>query len=217
MVDQDNISIIIRNKNEARWIGHAIQSCLDIWNCPEIIIVDNASSDESMDIVNEFCWSDIKVCQCIDSPYTPGKSINLGVTQASRENILILSAHCQLIGVDFSLVTNLLKDYIAVFGKQIPIYRGRKINKRYIWSHFTDEKQVNMWSEIENRHFLHNAFCFYKKEMLEKYKFNERLPSKEDRYWAKDIINKSLSFYYEPTAVCHHYWTPNGATWKGIG
>ena len=31
------------------------------------------------------------------------------------------------------------------------------------------------------------------KDMLEKYKFNERLPSKEDRYWAKDIINKSLS------------------------
>ena len=25
----DNISIIIRNKNEERWIGHAIQSSLD--------------------------------------------------------------------------------------------------------------------------------------------------------------------------------------------
>ena len=35
---RDKISVIIRTKNEARWIGHAIQSVLDNLYKPEIIL-----------------------------------------------------------------------------------------------------------------------------------------------------------------------------------
>ena len=41
-------SIIIRTKNEERWIGHAIQSVLDNISKPEIIIVDNNSTDKTI-------------------------------------------------------------------------------------------------------------------------------------------------------------------------
>ena len=51
---ENNISVIIRSKNEERWIGHAIQSVLDNIKSPEIIVVDNNSSDETIDIVNNF-------------------------------------------------------------------------------------------------------------------------------------------------------------------
>ena len=50
----DNISIIIRNKNEEEFIGFAIQSCLDFFDKPEIIIIDNNSTDESMQVVQNF-------------------------------------------------------------------------------------------------------------------------------------------------------------------
>ena len=50
----DDIAVIIRNKNEANWIGHSIQSCLEFFNGPEIIVVDNKSTDESMEIVRSF-------------------------------------------------------------------------------------------------------------------------------------------------------------------
>ena len=36
----DNISVIIRNKNEERYIGYAIQSVLNLFDKPEIIVVD---------------------------------------------------------------------------------------------------------------------------------------------------------------------------------
>ena len=49
-----NISVIIRNRNEERYIGYAIQSVLDTFNKPEIIVVDNNSTDNSMGIVNMF-------------------------------------------------------------------------------------------------------------------------------------------------------------------
>ena len=35
------LSVIIRAKNEERWIGHTIQSVLDFFPGSEIIIIDN--------------------------------------------------------------------------------------------------------------------------------------------------------------------------------
>ena len=80
----DNISIIIRNRNESEYIGFAIQSCLDYFKNPEIIIVDNNSTDDSLEIVNLFKdRTTIKVITIND--YTPGRSINMGVKEASHD------------------------------------------------------------------------------------------------------------------------------------
>ena len=49
-----NLSVIIRTKNEERWIGYAIQSVLDHLMKPEIVIVDNNSTDKTIDIVKFF-------------------------------------------------------------------------------------------------------------------------------------------------------------------
>ena len=66
----DNISVIIRCRNEEQWIGHSIQSVIDHFDNPEIIVVDNNSTDESMNIVHMFkkgnfkgggSYADIKV------------------------------------------------------------------------------------------------------------------------------------------------------------
>ena len=59
---------------------------------------------------------------------------------------------------------NVIKDLeknVCVFGNQIPVWNGKKISKRYLWSHFSNKKIKNMYSQLEKRYFLHNAFnCF---------------------------------------------------------
>ena len=32
--------------------------------------------------------------------------------------------------------------YVAVWGKQIPIWNGKKISQRYMWSNFKDKSSV---------------------------------------------------------------------------
>ena len=212
----DNISVIIRNRNENEYIGFAIQSCLDHFNKPEIIIVDNNSTDDSLHTVNLF--KDRTTINIIPiNDYTPGKSINLGVKHATKDTILVLSAHSQITKVDLRAIKDDLNRAVAVFGQQIPIYKGKKISKRYIWSHFKEDHIVNMFSKIENRQFLHNAFCFYNREFLLRNPMPEKYPAKEDRYWAIDMVSKGYNYYYDPQVVCNHYYTTNGATWKGIG
>ena len=110
-----------------------------------------------------------------------------------------------------------LKTYKAIFGKQTPIFRGKKIGKRYIWSHFTDKETVNMYSTIEDRYFFHNAFSFFDREFLINNPMPEDVPGKEDRFWAKDIVDRGLSYLYDPLLEVNHFFTNKGATWHGLG
>tara|TARA_B100001094_G_C18180214_1_gene800466 strand:+ start:1567 stop:2214 length:648 start_codon:yes stop_codon:yes gene_type:complete len=214
----DNISVIIRNRNESEHIGYAIQSCLDYFNNPEIIIMDNNSTDDSLQIISLFrpiLKNKLKIINI--NNYSPGASLNKGVKEATNNIILVLSAHAQIIDLNINQVLEDLKESVAVFGKQKPIYKGKKITPRYIWSHFTNDRIINMYSKIEDRYFLHNAFCFYKKQTLVNNPFDETLQGKEDRYWAINMVSKGHNYLYNPNLSVNHYYTQNGATWKGIG
>ena len=222
-----NFSVIIRVKNEERWVGHAIQSCLDHLEGPQIVVIDNNSDDESIDIVrsfrhdpalekNEKRYADVIVKKISD--YTPGKALNLGVDCCTFENILILSAHCVIQSLPkASVMLNHINKYGCVFGKQIPVYRGRKITPRYLWSHFNDTTQINMMSTLENRYFLHNAFCFYSKNTLLKNPFDEYISGKEDRIWASNYAKSGFNYLYHPDLISFHHYTDKGNTWKGVG
>ncbi len=215
---KEKISVIIRCRNEESHIGHSIQSIINLFDNPEIIIVDNNSTDNSMKIVNLFANPTINNCiikKININEYTPGLSLNEGVKKCTNNIILIISAHCKLKLIDFNKIKNSLEKYVAVWGKQIPFYFGKKVNpNRYIWQNFENKDSINYYSYGENRYFLHNALCFYKKDILLKYKFDEDLIGKEDRYWAIDRIKENKQILYDSSLECEHYFTSNGATWK---
>lgn len=222
-----DVTVIIRVRNEERWIGHSIQSVLDNLYKPEIIILNNNSSDSSINIINSFIedkslnnntspnYTNIKILNIDD--YSPGKSLNKGFEVASSENILVLSAHCVLINFNMEKHIKDLENYVAIFGNQIPIWEGKKITKRYIWSHFKNQQEINMYSELEKRYFLHNALCLYRKNFILENRFDENLHTKEDRYWANNIVKNGHKFLYDPILKAYHHYTKDGATWKGIG
>ena len=223
----DKISVIIRTFNEDRWIGHTIQSVLDFFPGAEIIIIDNNSTDETLNICrlfskpkifqkkinnsySKFVFTDIK-------NYSPGKALNKGIKLSSRENIMIISSHCVIKKIDYTSLKKDLDEFVGIFGNQIPVYHGKKIQKRYIWSNFDqNNRKINYFSEIENRYFFHNAFSFFKKKQILKNLFDEELVGKEDRYWAKMVINKKLKYLYNPSLEVEHHFTTNGNTWKGL-
>lgn len=220
-------SVIIRAKNEEKWIGHTIQSVLDFLPGAEIIIIDNNSSDDTISICRLFSKPKIfsdrsgnsysKFIFSKINNYTPGKALNKGVKLSTRENIMIISSHCVIKKINYSTINKDLSNYVGIFGSQIPVYLGKKIQKRYIWSNFENKKKINYFSKIENRYFFHNAFSFFKKNNLKKNLFDEELVGKEDRYWAKKIISKKLKYLYDPSYEVEHHFTPDGNTWKGLG
>ena len=125
----EKISVIIRVKNEERWIGHTIQSILDNISRPQIIIIDNYSTDKSIEIVNRFKqdpllknknnnnYTEIDVHQI--KSYTPGKALNLGVSMAKHNAVMIISSHCTLTKINLKDHLKQLKKYVSVFGNQL--------------------------------------------------------------------------------------------------
>ena len=168
---KNKVSVIIRSKNEEKFIGNCIQSILDNIFKPEIIVIDNNSQDKTLEIVRYFIqdpflknnkeknYTKIKILKIDD--YTPGKSLNLGVKECSNQNIMIISAHCELTNFDIKKHLTDLKKYSCIFGNQIPVFYGKKITKRYIWSNFGDKSIENYFSKYEDR-YLSTLYAYIK-------------------------------------------------------
>ena len=221
-----DISVIVRVKDEERFIGHCLQSILDNINTPQIIIVDNESKDESIKIaslfkhdtslpINNKKFANIEILNI--SNYTPGKAIALGLTQCKSKYTMVISAHCVINKFNENLVKETLEESAALFGRQIPHYCGKRLNSNYIWSHFGDNRVINMYSELEKRYFFHNAFAIYRTNIFQDVPLNYDLVGKEDRYWAADLVEKGYTYVYEPNICVSHHFTSGGNTWKGIG
>ena len=91
MQTQPLVSIIIRTKNEERWI----KLCLDkiyeqSYKNFEIIIVDNYSTDKTLQKIKNYKINKIVKIK----KYLPGKAINLGIKKSQGVYIVIISAHC---------------------------------------------------------------------------------------------------------------------------
>ncbi len=213
------VSVIVRTKNEAKHIGYCIQSVTDFLGKPEIIIVDNESTDNTIPIINRFEYHNIKKITIPKNDYTPGKSLNLGLEQSTEDYVMILSAHCEIVKFDFNQVKEQLdrNGVGAVWGKQTPIWDGKKISRRYMWSNFGDKPQTNYWCESEDRYFFHNAFSMFRTSYLKKYPFDEHYSGKEDRYWANNQIENGFEILYDSEQEVKHHYTPGGATWMGTG
>ena len=83
-------SIIIRTKNEDKWLEDCVNSIKQQdYKHWEIIVVDNYSSDKTVNICKKY---DIKVVKI--KSYKPGKAINIGIKASNGNYIIILSAHC---------------------------------------------------------------------------------------------------------------------------
>src|SRR3989338_9684720 len=85
------VSIIIRTKNEERWISQCLNSVFSQdYGDFEVIIVDNESSDKTIEKPHQYKLK--KVITCKD--YKPGIALNMGIRESKGDYIVALSGHC---------------------------------------------------------------------------------------------------------------------------
>lgn len=201
MIYNPKISIIIRTKNEERWISQCIKSIQSQnYKNYEIIIVDNFSKDRT---VKKAKLLGIKKIVYIKN-YLPGKALNLGINKSIGEIIVCLSAHC--IPKTNNWLKNLIKhfkddDKIAgIYGRQEPMEFSKDSDKRDLFLVFGLDKKIQIKDS-----FFHNANSAIKKNIWKKIKFDDKTTNIEDRLWAQKIIKKKYKLVYEPLASVYHY------------
>ena len=205
---KNKVSIIVRTKNEERWISQCLSAIeKQSYKNHEVILVDNNSSDNTVKIAKEF---NVKLVNyCPKGKFKPGKSINLGIEASDGEYISIISGHCIPKNKDWlkNLIRNLKKDDIAgVYGRQEPLSFTSSLDKRDLTITFGLDRKVQ-----KKDPFFHNANSALKRKIWKKYPFDNDCSNIEDRIWGEKMISEGYKIIYDPEAsVFHHHGIHHG-------
>lgn len=195
------ISIIIRTKNEERWIAHCLamlyqQDYLDF----EVILVDNGSTDHTVQVAKRFPLAAVIY---IDQ-FFPGHALNQGIRASSGRFIVCLSAHCIPKNKDWlsCLRRNFDNDekLAGVYGRQLPLSFTDPLDKRDLLTIFGQDRRLQI-----KDYFFHNANSMLRRDVWDQHPFDEVVTNIEDRVWGKAVTSAGFHLAYDPEASVYHY------------
>ena len=203
-----NCSIVIRAYNEEKHIGRLLegirqQTLKDV----EIILVDSGSTDGTISVAQSF---GARIVRIPSSEFTFGRSLNLGIQEATRELIVIASAHVYPVYPDWiaALLYPFQNENIALtYGKQ----RGPET------AHFSEQQIYHQWYPDVSKPrqataFCNNANAAIRKSLWQQNHYNETLTGLEDLAWGKWAKEQGYDIAYVAEAeIIHvHNETPDG-------
>jgi glycosyltransferase involved in cell wall biosynthesis len=203
-----NCSILIRAYNEEKHIGRLLegirqQTIKDV----EIILVDSGSTDATVSVAESF---GARIVRIPSAEFTFGRSLNFGVRAATRELIVIASAHVYPVYPDWleTLLNPFEDEKVALtYGKQ----RGPEFAK------FSEQQIFHRWyPDATNLNqataFCNNANAAIRKSLWEKNPYDETLTGLEDLAWAKWAKEQGhkIAYVAEAEIIHVHNETPRG-------
>ena len=195
-----NYDVVIRCRNEMDWLPRVIGSIKKQTVKPsKILLVDNSSTDGSLEYAME------QGCEIVNydkSEFNYSYALNIGIKETSANEILILSAHCEILipnSIQKLIETRRQYDASGVFGRQIPTVRSNPVDTRDLITVFGRERIV-----YETYPFFHTAFSLIDRQAWEDCPFNENQNGVEDRFWAREQALKGRKIIYEPESIVFH-------------
>lgn len=193
-------SIVIRTRNEERWITPCLSAVYDQKHREfEVILIDNESTDLTMEKARQFPVD--KIVTCAD--YRPGKALNMGIKASKGDYIVCLSGHC--IPVNDVWLTNLVRNLgdplvAAAYGRQEPVAFSTDADKRDLLLIFGLDRRVQVKDS-----FFHNANSVIRRDLWEQVPFDEETTNIEDRIWAQKVLQLGYRIIYDPEARVYHH------------
>ena len=212
MKNKELVSVVIRTLNEEKHLEEllkVIDSQISNDFTVETVIVDSGSTDRTLDIVKKF---NCRLTYIKKEEFTFGRSLNIGCAFADGEYLIFISGHCIPASKTWlhDLVSPLKQeDIVYTYGKQIGRDETKFSERQLFQKYFPDENSIP-----QDGFFCNNANSAIRKDVWEKYKFDEQLTGCEDMYLAKKIVNDGLKLGYVGTAPIFHI---HDESWTKVG
>jgi glycosyltransferase involved in cell wall biosynthesis len=195
--------VVIRAKNEARFIGETLQAIFDssALEPRQVIVVDSGSTDGTQAIVESF---PTRLIQITPEDFTYGYALNLGVANVDADVVATLSAHSLPANADW--LRNLIKPFAqprvaGVYGRQLP--RATATVLELIGMRLTgvlsDSPRL-----LDRRPLFSNANGAFRRSLWLEHPFDERVGGAEDIAWVRTMQERGYLIAYEPTARVYH-------------
>jgi len=221
-----NFSIIIPNYNGALFLPECLKSLQSaIKKCPqsrfEVIIVDNASRDNSLEIIKNFDLPNLKIIKNkINLGFAP--AVNLGINQSKYDFVVPCNNDLHLEGNWFDLVSKAIQQnqdpkvvtfFGTVLNKEGDKYESQGL-QFFIRGKCQNISNGKMFSQKElNKHGSNipvwgasAALVVYKKDVVQKIGLfdDDFFAYEEDVDLALRLAKTGHKTLYIPKAICYH-------------
>jgi rhamnosyltransferase len=197
------VSIVIRAKNEARFIGETLRAIFDSDALAprQVVLVDSGSTDGTQALARAF---HVHLIQIRPEEFTYGYALNLGVANVDAEIVATLSAHSLPANADW--LRRLIEpfthaDVAGVYGRQVP--RSNATLLELIGMHLT-----GVLSEtprmLDRRPLFSNANGAFRRSLWVEHPFDECVRGAEDIAWVRTMQERGYLIAYQPTARVYH-------------
>jgi len=205
----NDASIIIPTKNA----GDSFQDTLEAIYAQkylgefEVIIIDSGSKDNTMKIARNY---PAKVHQIKPQEFGHGKTRNFGASLSHGDYIVFLTQDAVPATDKWlsALISNFEDSRIAgVYGRQIPGGSANPMETFFLNIRYPLSRMVSSAEQGKvdiNTIFFSNANSAIRKEMWEKYPFDDSLIMSEDQEWAKKVLLGDYKIVYEAGAAVYH-------------
>ncbi len=200
MTQSPACSVIIRAYNEEMHIrrllqGIAMQTLRDV----QVILVDSGSTDGTVAVAQEFA---MEIVYIPPQEFTFGRSLNLGISRAKAELVVMASAHVYPVYPDWlaQLLLPFKDEKVGLsYGKQ----RGTGN------SHFSEQQIFKHWYADTSIHYQEHPFCnnanaAIRLGLWKKHPYDETLPGLEDLEWGKWVQSMGYTISYSAEAEVIH-------------
>jgi glycosyltransferase involved in cell wall biosynthesis len=203
------VSVIVRCLNEAAHIGRLLDGLLEQSPAPdEIVIVDSGSTDETLEIAAQY---PTKILHIAPDEFSFGRALNLGCEVASGDILVSVSAHV------YPIFDSWLRELTAPFASpSVSLTYGRQQGDDR--TSYSERRIFTQWFPVESepnqRHpFCNNANSAVRRDVWERYRFDEALTGLEDLALARRVIDDGGTIAYVATAPIVHV---HEETWAKI-
>lgn len=201
--DSPLISIIIPMYNAEKYIGETIQSVmLQSYKNWEMIIVNNASTDKSLQIIDSLQDSRISVVSLDKNSGGPAKPRNIGIENANGEYIAFLDAddiwHQDKLKIQIDYMIKYNYTFTSTNQLHIDENSIQISNKIYkILAVFKKNKLKKTICDLIKTKFISTSSVIVKKEYIDFFDEDKDLVSVEDLcLWLKLFNNKNVNYSY---------------------
>jgi len=185
------ISVVIRNKNQSKALEFLLSNLVNRYEnqIGEIIVVDNLSTDNSKEVSGKYNARFETI-----SNFSYGGSANFCAEKANHDIVVLFSAHSYPVSPDF------FRSIKMAFENNTNLAGVRCLHSSNDYKNYIQNISAKQDPNKSGLIFSGSAF---RKSVWEKIKFNEDVPTFEDKDWTKRVLKAGYDIEFAPVVFSY--------------